>query len=157
MASPALPPIATARPMQSDGSSLSRHMIAMEPIGASTSAMAIGISAENRRGIGARQVSSILRRVSGAGASTYPAKRQASIITAADARAVPWLTVQSAPENRRLNDPSLCPAGNGVDLVAGNALSHLVRHRSARRRRHGGGRYDSKGGCPHHSRKGIAG
>ena len=48
------------------------------------------------------------------------------------------------------DDPALLPARNGGDLVAGDALPHLVRDRGACRRRHGRARHHPEGGRADH-------
>ena len=47
---------------------------------------------------------------------------------------------------KRRDDPALFPPRDGRDLVAGDALPHLVRDRGACRRRHGRARHHPEGG-----------
>ena len=47
---------------------------------------------------------------------------------------------------RRDHDPALLPPADGGDLVAGDAIPHLVRDRGACHRRHGRARHDAERG-----------
>src|SRR5579862_699361 len=114
--------------MRRGGSNPLPFTIIAAPIGAKTPTTPIGGCAGIPRGGGERPELSILLLASRAGLLTFPARNPASRAAADRNRSI-WQQLalyNRGPSRRRLNDPALCPAGNDVDLVAGNTLPNLV-------------------------------